>query len=805
MKKDHSQYLSFLALLTILAVFFYKVLFLGYSLWPADAIFSMPPWDSHAPLGYRGPSNYVLFDNTFVFYPWFHLASQMLQSGEFPLWNPYSACGLPFFANSTGFLFPLNIGFFVMPLWYAFGLVAFLKLFLAGAFTFLFLRALSIRVAGALIAAVSFMLCGFMIVWLGHPQTNIALCLPLLFLLTEKLVLRKNLRSASILALAVGASFLGGHYETTAHVLAAAVLYFLFRLLSLYSQDKSVKNAFRLAGLFSTALAIGTGLAAVQILPGWEYIQQSSLIAARAESAFHLDIGAEAFKRFFGGLKALVLYIVPDFFGNPAHRNEWGTAVGMWNYVEQSGYAGVLPLYLAVLAVAFGYKNRSIAFFGGLAILSLAVTHRMPFVADIVHALPVFAKLNNNRIVLVYCFSIAVLAGFGTDMMMEQQSRRDKKKIFFSFAFLMGFTILTAACLWYLIAFDSSIGGAVRQARASEYVSGKIGMFVFWAVAGLTLLLIRQKNWSTQRLIEGVLIVLIAADLLAFAKPFWPEIDRDRIYPATPATDFLSRDKEVFRVFGVGNVLSTNTAVPFNLFDVRGYDGISLRRYENFMTGKSGDITFFMSSNGLPRHIDLMNVKYLLLPLQVELSGDRFEKVYTGEFNIYRNRGRLDRAFVVHRAVIKEDQQEALVYIYGNSFDPSREVVIDSSTPGGGTDQLKAVPGRDRSTAVITQYRPREIVIDVAMQSRGFLVLSNTYYPGWKAYIDGRDAHIYRADYAFQAVAVEKGRHHAVFRYEPASFRYGAITSFMCLLAVIGGATFRFPHKDEPRKGTSKP
>jgi hypothetical protein len=717
-----------------------------------------------------------------------------------PLWNPYISCGWPFFANSMGFFFPLNIVFYVLPLWYAFGAYAFIKLFLAGLFTYLYLRTVSVNFFGSVVGSVSFMFCGFIIGWLGGTQPNIALLLPLLLLLTEKIVTEGALKYASLLSLVVGVSFLAGHYETTFHVLAATGLYFLFRLFTLYRTERDVKICLRTIVFFSASCIVGVGIASVQIIPAWEYIGQSSILGVRGGGGFSLSsFSFEALVRFFISLKALVLYLIPDFYGNPVDRNEWGSAVGMGFYTEHSGYVGVMPFFLAVLASVLCFKNKFVKFFLDLGSLSLAVVHRLPLVIDIVHSLPVFSKLNNNRLIMVYCFAAAALAGYGLSFLTEEtavqkrekKKKKDKakeketKKVYLLLAVFLTFSVLLAGILWYIITFGD-IGAVVAKYNVGRYISRSILLFLLWGFGGIFLTFLYASRYIDQRDFKVLITIFIAVDLLSFGMRFWPTIKPEQIYPSTPAIEFLKKDKGIFRVFGISNVLSMNTWTVYGLHDIRGYDGITLRDYEKFITGKTGYGRFYMFGNEIPQHIDLMNVKYILLPRGFKLERSRYSKVYSGEIEIYENLNHLPRAFVVHRSLVVNGEEETLARLNSPGFNPSTLVLIDSALSPAQKRLIEGVPVKDGSTAHITDYSHNRITIDVKMQNPGFLVLSDTYYPGWKAFIDGSESPIYRADYIFRAIFLDRGKHTVEFRYEPLSFRVGSIITLFSLFLAAG-------------------
>lgn len=774
------------------ALLLFKVLFMGYSLWPADAIYSLPPWSTLSQQDYKGPANELLFDNTFVFYPWFHTVSEMIRHGEFPLWNPLISCGWPLFANSTGFLFPINVVFYVMPLWYAFGLVAYLKFFLSGLFTYLFVRELRIGRVPALISAVSFMFSGFIVGWLGHSHTLASLCLPLLLLFSEQLFTTKTLRSAALLAAAVGCAFLAGHYETTFHVLAAAGLYALFRLLLLYRENRDLRSSLRSAMLYGVALCLGVAVAAIQLLPSWEYINQSSLVTARGSGGFSLSL--DAFIGFATSLKGLVLYLVPDFYGNPADHTVWGEAAGMWNYLEQSGYAGILPLFLAILSVTAGRaRNARVYFFTFLGLLSLFVVYRLPLIGDAVYNLPIFAKLNNNRLVLIYSFSVSMLAAFGANFLLEadKAALRNGAR---TFILLLVASLGLAFLLWVLISYGA-FAEIVSARNLLGYVTGKLLLFLLWAFIATLSVFLYARGYLAKSVFQSLLVLITIADLLVFASGFWPVIAPERVYPSTPAIDFLRKDQSLHRIYGLGNVMSINTWVPYDLQDIRGYDGISLKNYEELITRKSGTTTFFMFGDSVNLFLaNLMNVKYFLLPQGQELNAPFLKKVYAGEINIYQNLNALPRAFIVHRARMANSKEDALSILYRPDFQPSSEAVLGPDFPSA-APELNGSLKSGLSSASVVHYGPREVIIDADMAERGLLILSDTYYPGWTALVDGEKQDIYRADYNFRAVLLEKGKSRVTFIYTPLSFTIGAAISGCAVtvvaLAFIVGKTRR--------------
>ncbi|HEV2328860.1 MAG TPA: hypothetical protein VGY56_08755, partial [Verrucomicrobiae bacterium] len=297
-------YLWVIGLAGVLAVLLHASLFEGRGLVPADGIFNFSPW-----LGTNQPSNSLLSDQYLVFVPQHEFTHRELMCGHFPLWNPNLECGIPNLASIQGALFyPINLLLLPLSAFYAAGIAAFLKLFLAGFFTMLYMRLLGATDSGAFLSGLVFSLSGFMICWLGHPHVNSAICLPALLYFIEKsfqfgrndgdaLISKSSLRICASLGIAFGWFFLGGHPPTMIQVALFAGIYFLFRLAAHWKDQPLTRIALALA-----AVAVGVLLAAPALLPFLEYYRHSSIDA----SSLTMNRSANRLP-----LNTLILYLFP--------------------------------------------------------------------------------------------------------------------------------------------------------------------------------------------------------------------------------------------------------------------------------------------------------------------------------------------------------------------------------------------------------------------------------------------------------------------------------------------------------------
>jgi Bacterial membrane protein YfhO len=248
--------------------------------------------------------------------------------------------------------------------------------------------------------------------------------------------------------------------------------------------------------------------------------------------------------------------------------------------------------------------------------------------------------------------------------------------------------------------------------------------------------------------------------------------------------------------------MAPNLAMLYGLYGVAGYDGMTPRHLDEVVRPTQSQLNF-LGSGYLPEVPifrspvrDLLGVRHILVPPDVALDGPGLSLQYVAaDGRIYRSETALPRAFVVSHARCLGDEQ-TLRLIRERAIDFRREVLL----AGCATARL-AGNGPSTATAEIDHYAPHRVVITTASDHPGYLVLTDTWFPGWTAHVDGRESPVERADHAFRAVKLEPGRHTVEFRYDPGSVRLGLALSVLALLAIVALAWSprrRRSHADEP-------
>jgi uncharacterized membrane protein YfhO len=211
------------------------------------------------------------------------------------------------------------------------------------------------------------------------------------------------------------------------------------------------------------------------------------------------------------------------------------------------------------------------------------------------------------------------------------------------------------------------------------------------------------------------------------------------------------------------------------IFDVWGiYNPLVLADYHRYWEGLGSRSTSLYN---------FLNAKYVVGHKDVVLDWEKFELAFDADptVNVYRNTQVLPRAFVVHKSWSVPDQEQAFTAVHRADFDPATTVVVED-----GSALTAATPGT--SEARIVSYSNNEIRLQASTSIPGYLVMSEVYYPGWKAQVDGHPADLQRANYAFRAVLLGEGVHQVRLYFEPTTWRAGMICSLFTwvMLAVVG-------------------
>jgi hypothetical protein len=720
----------FLVALLLTIVFFWQFFFKGLLPIPADTIVGLyhPFRDLYVKEYPRGIpfKNALITDPIRQQYPWKKLVIEQEKKGQIPIWNPYEMGGKPLLANfQSGAFYPFNLIFFLLPFNLAWALYIAAQPLLAMLFTYLFLNNLKLSKTPSLFGGFIFAFSGFSIAWLEWGNIlHTALWLPLILLSADKINSAKNsLKWSLILILSLVSSFFAGHLQFFFYLFVVSIAYIIFRWVDNGKDLNKIKPF-----VYSAAVVIAA--TSIQWIPTLKFISQS----ARSLDATPLSEG------WFIPWQHVVQFIAPDFFGNPSTLNYWGT----WNYGEFVGYVGIFPLLL-VFFILFFKRSKNILFFGTVFFLSLLLAlpnfvSKLPYALDI----PFISTSQPTRLIFLADFALAVLAAFGLDYFLK--IKKVEKGIFYS----LGFIAIVLILLWISVFNSNSPNLAVaRQNLILPSILFASSLFI------LLFQSIKEKYFS---FFLYALILLTVFDLFRFGWKFTPFTKQEYLFPQTKILSFLQSQQGEFRVMtDDSRILPPNVSSVYKIESVDGYDPLYPARYGEFIAASERGEPNIKPPFGFNRIItphrfdsnlmDLIGVRYVLSLYDIQ--SDELAKIMEEEqTKLYENKNHLPRVFFVGETSFAKDKETAIAKVMNG--DLKKVAVVEG---------LRDSKWSDKGNVEILEINENSIELKTENEGDGFLVLVETFYPSWKAKIDGIETQIYRTNFNFRGIVVPQGNH----------------------------------------------
>lgn len=792
----------------VLVLFFANPIFNGLSLVPAEILY-------HIDNIYKGsltsqveklPDNSLLFDLVFQMYPWQNFTHQAFKSGFIPLWNPYNLTGLPFLANDQSSIFELTklvSHLFKIHVKDLMLFSEFFTLFLAGFFTYLFIRNLKISTLGSLVSGFTFMFSGPLIVWLGYPLTSTVIWLPLLLFCVDKVIKKTSSLWIGIFALAIGFQFFGGNPEISWFILFVTAIYALFHLYQYSPHKTKYRTIFKNAGFLVIALILGLAIASIQLIPTLEFLKQSEALSVGRGGVAGYNFfdaiiqgewnGWHNFKDVKHSLENFVILIYPDFFGNPVLKQYWGFS----NYNESALYIGIMPLIfvlISLISIFRKYKKRGeIIFWTAISFVSLGIFISLP-IFRLVAYLPVFNFTAIGRLRFIFVFGLAILAGYGMDYFLKwRKSGSSMKKLIVFNVLYLGITLSIFLAVWLWKKF------ALQYVNQNMWSSEKMFLLLIFILVNiaLSLLLFSKHNSLKYSVGECLIILIIIGELFYYGYNYHPAIPHNFVYPKIPEIQFLQSNIENYRLTSYKESLENfsssllpNGSAIWKLQDIRGYEIIKVKRYEAFERHFGGLDNRFVYKFFDPKIFNILGVKYFIqgkddLENAKLASIKSLSLIHTNKLNIYENKEVMPRAFVVFNIHPVENYQQALNIFTSESFKPEMTALIETKNIKNLLSHYNNHPSIPYQSTQIINYTPNKIEIVTDARMDGYLVLTDSYYQGWQAYIDGQEVKIYPTDIAFRGLFVPSGKHEIIFKYRPISFYYSIYISMVALFIAL--------------------
>ncbi len=729
------------------------------------------------------------------YYPWYSYLGERLGSGDIPAWNPHQFSGAPFAGDPlSGWTYlPAMILFTILPLSIAASSYLFVHLVLAGLFTYALARVLRMNVAGALLAAVAYEFNGFMY-WRNvccSPYAGVMTWLPLAVLGTELAIRSSRWPDRGLWwgvgGLALSQILAAWPGQGSYYALLALGGYVAYRTL-LFPPGNIRGIQGRVLGFLlhgGGVLLFGFGLAAAGLLPRLEYHALSSL--------------AEG----YGNLEGV--------------RAAWGGwTMEDWKRLLVPGlvYPSLTILALALVAPLVARGRLAVPYFVVLIICTLVLAGQevTPLHSALYHLLPGFEWIHPHgpaRIKVILYLGFALLAGATLSSLGERGG---------SAGALVALPVLTSLFLVIGVGVSlttEDLGDAPRLLLTN--LAPLLALVVANACA-----VVYALSPVGRRIAAFLVVLVVFADLFAAGRATVAEratvspgkalakIDLAQHYEPTGAARFLRSETgdEPARYFGFGPhlqgdkrsihynnwftekdttaLLASNLGTSMELQSIQGYNAVQLARYYEYIKALNGRSQGYHNTDVVPQGLDsplldLLNVRYVIVPAVVQPDQTVLRElknahpiVYSDDrVEVLENREALPRAWIVHSAR-QVTRTEALKLLSSGAVDPRRTALLEQSPP-----DLAHPDDTSADRAVVSTYEADRIRLKTATGASGLLMLSEVYYPAWKAYVDGERVPLYRADYLFRAVPVPAGEHTVELRYESWTLRLGTAVSLL--------------------------
>lgn len=739
---------------------------------------------------------------TGVPFRWFG-AGEWQRTGEVPLWNPYMFGGLPFVGAMHGDIFyPTAWLRLILPIDVAMNLGFAIHIMMAGFFAYLFFRVLRISWTGALAGGMAYQLCGVVasLVSPGHDgKLFVSAWMPLILTSLVLGIRDRRIEGFGLLALTAGLGIISPHIQMMQYTLILAGLFTLY--LCFWSPERPEPRwRFVSLGLALGAVVLAFGIAMIQLYPFIQYMP----FAARSAGAQ----GWEYATSYAIPPEHILDFLIADFSG---------TLDGYWgsNYFKlHSEYVGAGVILLGAVGVAAKDYRKLVWFFAGFGALFLLVSMgaSTPFYR-LWYAIVPGVKVTRapGMAFFIPSFIAALFAALGVMRIERGEGKR---------ALTIG---LGAAGLLLLMGGSGALGGMAEgmaeriDRRAQERYAGqqvaapsvlasaqrnadairlgavKAALFAA-AIAGLGMAMLNRK--VPQAAFAGGLVLLIGGDLFLNARRFWlyspPAAE---IYADDPITRRLAATPPPYRVFQHDRfgVYPTAFLMGKHVPEVIGHHGNELNAYDQLLGGKNEWRNLWDgTAEGLaqpPRNLyQLLAVRYVLLPQPFQIAG--FHQVEGPTATAAGRAGVLLEADTAppYARVVPAAAKLPSARIVNTLMDPrldvNRLVLLDESAAVD-VPPLAALPEPSPSRATVTAWEPGKMSIrlDPAPAAPSFVVISENWYPEWRAAVDGQPATLLRGNYTFLTVPVAAGAREVSLTYSRDVYNKGRL---MTLLASLG-------------------
>lgn len=706
-------------------------------------------------------------------------AEEFRATGTIPQWNPYLFGGLPFIGAMHGDIFyPTAWLRWIMPVDLAITWGMALHFVLAGWLTFGFARALRLSWTAAITAGVAYELTGIVASQMspGHDgKLFVSALTPLAFWLLLKAIRGGQRWLFGAFSLVVALLVLG-HFQMCYFLLLALGMWAIYLAFADPERPQG-QNPWMTLALAAVAVTLGVGITALQGLPFLQYVPFSPRATGGPNTGWEW-VNAYAFPP-----EEIFTTLLPQFNGVLDHY--WGR-----NPIKfHTEYLGVIPLVLACCGVgARGQRRLTIALLvGAVVFLLFAAAGHTPFYRIWFEFMPMMKKMRAvGMVFFLVAFPVAILAGFGLDRLLSGEITL--RRLLVLTGGVAVFALLGVTGVLQSVAELMVIPQRMEQValNAEPLRAGAVRLLLFVMLSGGAFWAVgvgKVRGAAT----AALLLTVMSADLWSINRLFYTFSPRAaELFRDDPVTTALRQVTPPYRVFDAGGSYPASTLMAYRIPVAVGYHGNQLQAYDQ-LAGKDRGYASLQT----PALLDLLALRFLILPDTMTLPG--WHRVVATERNSFGNPAVLYEqdsipAYVrVFAAAAKVPADQVVPTLLNPRF-PHAQVLL---YPDSVSLELPALtPPLPVTTlrATVQQWAPGTIRIAIAGRDSAVthLLVSENWYPDWRATVDGNAAQLYQVDGSLIGLPLPPGASEVVLRFESAGYRLGKRVSLIALLLALG-------------------